>query len=215
MIPNRRFFENIASAQAVAKVFLNAEYTSYWQEGEVETPAVLSIERSGTTIHTETAEYGDDYESHIRDELGLNLGDQYYGFALDMDGTLADGELPRLIALLSSKQVVMSETECRTITARSLSKNFWDEFFSGNNPTVSSDESVVLFQELWFATSQLLPYSEHAPTEVPDGWLYYTLHSGVVLVAKPGDEENSLRVGFVLKQDGPTKKQTRPVIEHY
>lgn len=82
----RQYTENKAEALP-AQSRLKGVYTSYWQEGTVETSCSFSL--SSLELHVDTTEEGSDYEHHMHDMVCLDVGGLKTPLAAE-DGEITD-----------------------------------------------------------------------------------------------------------------------------
>ena len=75
-------------------MIIKGVYTSKWEEGDIITQCLISL-TTGEIVDVEVSDEGDNYESHIKDEIQVEVGNEYLN--IDVDDEVLNPEHVRAV----------------------------------------------------------------------------------------------------------------------
>jgi len=81
-------------------MILSAVYTSKWEEGDIISQCKINA-ISGAIVDIEASEEGANFEHHIKDEIDVEVGDNYLTLAVDEDW-IVDADAKALRSAITS-----------------------------------------------------------------------------------------------------------------
>ena len=75
-------------------MIIKGVYTSKWEEGDIITQCLVSL-TTGEIVDVEVSDEGHNYESHIKDEIQVEVGNEYLN--IDVDDEVLNPEHVRAV----------------------------------------------------------------------------------------------------------------------